>query len=189
MKKYSDKQERILDAAADLFSRQPFHKVLLSDVARAAAVGKGTLYLYFTSKEDLYFGVLFREFDGLLDRLKRIESAKGTTPAAQLEAVVRDLAVHFYKKAANMDMQGVVLTCPSTQEWREKREELLALMEGIIRRGVEQGVFEDEQPRLTAKYIPGLLRAASHFAPKDEDIEAVCRHAADFVLRGLAKRN
>ena len=188
MKEYTDKEARILEAAADLFSRQPFHKVLLSDVARTAAVGKGTLYLYFSSKEDLYFGVLFREFDNLLERLKRIE-ADGTGPDAQLGAVVSELAAHFFKKAANMDMQGVVLTCPSTQEWREKREELLALMEEIIGRGVEQGLFEDAQPRLTAKYIPGLLRAASHFAPEGENFEAVCRHASDFVLRGLAKRN
>ena len=57
MKEYGDKEQRILDTAADLFARQPFHKVLLSDVARVASVGKGTLYLYFKSKEDLYFAV------------------------------------------------------------------------------------------------------------------------------------
>ncbi|MDD3313044.1 TetR/AcrR family transcriptional regulator [Pseudodesulfovibrio sp.] len=186
---YTDKQERILDAAADLFARQPFHKVLLSDVARTAAVGKGTLYLYFNSKEDLYFAVLYREFDNLLTRLKGIAADPALAPDAQLSAIVGELARHFLKKAANMDMQGVVLTCPSTDDWRLRRAELLALIEAIIRRGVAMGMFHDQDPRLTAKYIPGLLRGACHFEPQDTDIEAVSRHAASFVLQGLAGKD
>ncbi|WP_419785560.1 TetR/AcrR family transcriptional regulator [Pseudodesulfovibrio sp.] len=182
---YTDKQTRILDSAADHFARQPFHKVLLSDVARTAAVGKGTLYLYFNSKEDLYFAVLYREFDDLLSRLKGVVADESLDPKAQLEALVRGLARHFLKKAANMDMQGVVLTCPSTEDWRLRRAELLSLMESIIRRGVEMGIFHDDNPHLTAKYIPGLLRGACHFEPQDTDIDAVSRHALCFVLQGL----
>lgn len=170
-----------------MFSRLPFHKVLLSDVARTASVGKGTLYLYYKSKEDLYFAVLFREFDNLLDRLKKIAATDELGPDGQLKGVVHAVAEHFLKKAANMDMQGVVLTCPSTDEWRNRRAELLVLIESIIRLGVDKGIFKDGNPKLTAKYIPGLLRSACQFDPKDTDIHSVCRHATEFVLSGLTK--
>ena len=48
------KRQLIIDTAARFFATQPFHKVRLDDVAAAAQVGKGTLYIYFKSKEDLY---------------------------------------------------------------------------------------------------------------------------------------
>ncbi|QGY40514.1 TetR family transcriptional regulator [Pseudodesulfovibrio cashew] len=187
MKEYSEKETRILDTAADLFAKQPFHKVLLSDVARAASVGKGTLYLYFKSKEDLYFAVLFRGFDVLVDRLQKILSDKAMPPDEQLTAVVRDLAEHIYGKATNVELLGVVMTCPTTDEWSQKRRELWALIEEIIRRGVAQGVFEDATPALTAKYIPGLIRSVCLFKPEGVDIKTICNHACDFVLRGLKK--
>lgn len=64
----TDEQKRvnILAAAAELFASQPFHKVVLSDVAEKAGVGKGTLYIYFKSKEDLYFSVLLGGFSNLV---------------------------------------------------------------------------------------------------------------------------
>lgn len=46
-----EKRLKILTAAAELFAAQPFHKVCLSDVAEAAAVGKGTLYTYFNNND------------------------------------------------------------------------------------------------------------------------------------------
>jgi hypothetical protein len=59
------------------------------------------------------------------------------------------------------------------------------LFEGIIRGGIEQGLFRDEDPALTARYISGLVRAVCLFAPGNADLDEVCRHASGFVLRGL----
>ena len=66
-----DEQKRlkILTAAAELFAFHPFHKVLLSDVAEAAGVGKGTLYTYFANEDDLYLSVLYSGFAQLIERL------------------------------------------------------------------------------------------------------------------------
>ena len=46
----------------------------MDDVAEAARVGKGTLYRYFPSKEDLYLGVVAEAFDLLIRRLERVEA-------------------------------------------------------------------------------------------------------------------
>jgi AcrR family transcriptional regulator len=185
MKEDNEKEQRILDTAAELFSRQPFHKVLLSDVARSAAVGKGTLYLYFKSKDDLYFAVLFREFSTLIDSMRRFLDENALGPDAQLAGVVRILAEHFYARAFNMELLGFVVTCPVTDEWKQLRADLWELFESIIRRGIEKGVFRDEAPDLTARYISGLVRAVCLFAPASADLDEVCRHASGFVLRGL----
>ncbi|OIQ52254.1 Fatty acid metabolism regulator protein [Pseudodesulfovibrio hydrargyri] len=186
MKEDSAKEQRILDTAAELFSRQPFHKVLLSDVARAAAVGKGTLYLYFKSKDDLYFAVLFREFSTLIDSMRRFLDENALGPGEQLAGVVRILAEHFHTTSFNMELLGSVITCPVTDEWKQLRADLWDLFARIIRRGIDKGVFRDEAPDLTARYISGLVRAVCLFAPANADLDSVCRHASGFVLRGLA---
>ena len=188
MKQYTDKETRILDTAADFFTRQPFHKVLLSDVARVAAVGKGTLYLYFKSKDDLYFAVLFREFSTLVDRLQQSMSVEGVPADEQMSGLVRILAEHLFRKAINMELLGYVMTCPATDEWLEKKVEMWQLIEDTVRRGVDQGIFEDDNPRLTAMYIPGLIRSVCLFKPEGMDAETICEHACNFVLQGIGKR-
>lgn len=187
MKEYSEKETRILDTAADLFARQPFHKVLLSDVARVAAVGKGTLYLYFKSKEDLYYAVLFRGFAGLVDRLNRFLADSGGSVEEQMTGAVRILSESMYLKVVSMEMMSV-LTFPSTDEWREKRLELWSLLEGVIRKGIEQGVFEDSDPALTAQYIPGMIRTVCLFHGDGLPLGKLAEHASHFVLHGLTRR-
>ena len=56
------KRERILEAAADLFSQKSYHEVMMEDVAKMTSVAKGTVYNYFSSKEDLYFSIMSFSF-------------------------------------------------------------------------------------------------------------------------------
>jgi len=53
-----DKRERLLAAAAAVFADRDFHQVQVSDVAERAGVGKGTVYLYFPTKDDLHRAAL-----------------------------------------------------------------------------------------------------------------------------------
>ncbi len=184
-----DKKTRILDTACELFAKHPYHKVLLSDVARKAAVGKGTLYLYFKSKDDLYYGVLFRGFSILVEKLQRFIEANDLSAEEQMSGVIRIIIERLYNKTINMEMLGGTMACPVTSEWNDKRIELWGIVELVIRRGVEQGAFEDSNPRLTAQYIPSILRSVCMFTPDNTDIKAIYDHVCVFVLRALVKKN
>ena len=59
------KERAILDAAAKVFARKPFHGVLIDEIASDAGIGKGTIYRYFETKDDLYFATTLH----ILDRL------------------------------------------------------------------------------------------------------------------------
>ncbi|MCG8920252.1 TetR/AcrR family transcriptional regulator [Actinokineospora sp. PR83] len=71
---HAERAERILDAAAGLILRWGYQRVTMQDVARAAGVGKGTLYLHWRTRESLFVAVLLREsiamVDALLDRMR-----------------------------------------------------------------------------------------------------------------------
>src|SRR6202166_666647 len=58
------KRQRILAAALKLFAHEPYQAVTMDRVAAEAGVAKGTLYLYFPSKDALYLGVLSDGLDG-----------------------------------------------------------------------------------------------------------------------------
>ena len=60
-----------MQAAEKLFRARQFHEIALDDVAREAGVGKGTLYLYFTDKDDLFFQTAVAGFDDLCDLLQQ----------------------------------------------------------------------------------------------------------------------
>ena len=64
-----NRQDDILDAAADLFASRAFHEVRLDDIAARAHISKGTVYLYWSSKEEVYLAVIRRGFAAVLDRL------------------------------------------------------------------------------------------------------------------------
>lgn len=180
-----DKRDRILDAAQELFADQPFHKVLLSDVAAAASVGKGTLYLYFKSKEDLYLSLLYRGFSDLVERMRARLGDETVSPAAHLEGIVRDLIDRLcHNKPSAELLRGAVKICPTGKDWDDKRREMSEIIESVIRNGVAQGLFTDAHPEITSRCIPGLIRAA--VAAKDQpDPEVLGVHLVRFLLAGL----
>ena len=56
-----EREQRILDAAADLFVHYGYDKTTVDDIARQAGVSKGAIYLHFKSKDELFEGLLVRE--------------------------------------------------------------------------------------------------------------------------------
>ena len=151
------KRINILDAAAKLFASQPFHKVLLSGVAEEAAVGKGTLYIYFKNKEDLFLSVLCNGISRLSDHLRERMDEETNTPMENLEMVIQEIVRFAYEKPHLFEVIRMIPNWDAVDlaEWESKRKEFRHLIETIIRKGIDQGYFEDTHPQLTAKYIPG----------------------------------
>ncbi len=65
------REERILDAATTLLVRWGYRKTTIDDVAREAGVGKGTIYLHWKDKNDLFRAAIWREQQRYSDELQR----------------------------------------------------------------------------------------------------------------------
>ena len=179
------KRIKILEAAAKLFASQPFHKVLLSGVAEEAAVGKGTLYIYFKNKEDLFLSVLCNGLSRLSAHLRERMDEETNTPMGNLEMIVREIVGFAYEKPHLFEVMRMIPNWDSTNrtEWESRRKEFRHLIETIIRKGIDQGYFEDTHPQLTAKYIPGLVRSALL-----DGIETIDRHTLTNHILGFIKK-
>lgn len=63
-------RDAILDAAEHLMADYGYHRITMEEVARAAGIGRTTIYLHFKTKQDVTLAVLDRSHERLLDRLR-----------------------------------------------------------------------------------------------------------------------
>jgi TetR/AcrR family transcriptional regulator, fatty acid metabolism regulator protein len=97
---HTSKRERILEAALKLFANETYQAVTMDRVAEAANVAKGTLYLYFQSKEDLYLGILI---DGMESMARNYQSS--VDPKADVQTRLRGaitLTIEFYDQRRDL---------------------------------------------------------------------------------------
>jgi AcrR family transcriptional regulator len=182
-----EKRQKILTAAGELFASRPFHKVLLSDVATAAAVGKGTVYVYFKSKEELYLALLYQSFENLVDQLKqRLDADELRSPREALETMVHEFVDYAYRHPHLLElMRSVQMEVDRCAQWEQKRRELSDMVEAVIRRGIRIGQFCDPHPELTARFVPGLVRSALLDGVNGYDQQVVTGHIVRFLQGSL----
>ncbi len=71
------RRDTILEAAKDLFYQKGFPDTTMEEIAAAAEVSKGTLYLYFSSKDELYVSIILEGFQIIDGKLEEISATKG----------------------------------------------------------------------------------------------------------------
>ncbi len=182
-----NKHRSIIAAAGRLFASRPFHLVRLDEVAQAAGVGKGTLYIYFKSKEDLYYGLIYDGFADLVRHLKERLDQDGLEPREKIRVIVHgliDFSVHHPQLIEVMRTAG---TPDADSKWGGKRRELLHLIEKTIRQGTGAGRLADEKPELTALYVLSMVRAILLHVPQHAADNGLSDHAAGIILHGIAK--
>lgn len=88
-----DREQRILDAAATLIIHYGYDKTSVSDIAAAAGISKGAIYLHFASKDDLFEALLYREVQSYAEHwFARIEAdPQGGTIGGIYKAVLSAL--------------------------------------------------------------------------------------------------
>ncbi len=67
----SERRTEILSAAIALLRERPYHKINIADVAKKAGMAKGTVFLYFETREELFLAIASREFEQWFDAMDR----------------------------------------------------------------------------------------------------------------------
>lgn len=182
-----EKRQQISATAARLFATRPFHKVRLDDVAAAARVGKGTLYCYFDSKEDLYLSLIQDGMRRMVDRLAE-QLADESIPAREsLRRIIAELVAFSFSHPDFFELIRNMGPLPRRSHWRESRERLMRLIVQTILRGNRNGEFCDPQPRMTALFIPGMIRSAMVFPPPGLTEKILTAQIQRMIEQGIVK--
>jgi AcrR family transcriptional regulator len=182
-----DQADRILSAASRLFGTQRFHEVRMEDIAAEASVGKGTLYRYFSDKEELYRAMLGRSSDRFVRRMEDIVGGTGSA-RARLEALVGAVIEEFDAEPHLLDLiqRAEVLAASGAEfPWRETRERMPQLVRRLFDEAADEGAFVVSDPDVAVWLLLGGIRAIIRFGPRPDD---VARRVVDNFLDGAARR-
>ncbi len=136
----------LAEAALALFVEKGFAATRLDDVARRAGVSKGTLYLYFDSKEALFRAVIEHSVLPLFDEVEARLAAQRHDPARLL----RELLVNWWRQVGATPLAGTCkLMLAEARNFPEVaayfNEAVIgrwsAVLSGVIAEGIAQGVF------------------------------------------------
>ena len=160
----NDKRDRILDAAVSVFADRGFFQSRVSDIADAAGVAGGTIYLYFKSKDD----VLISLFEDRMDKIiRRVQARLSEEPSSKGKLRIF-IEQHLSMVQQHPDLAEVLIVelRQSSKFMREYRPtkfaEYLDVIESIIRTGIETHEFRDGvSPRLAKRLIFGALEEVS----------------------------
>ena len=192
MQKLDEQKRRaILDVAAKLFATRAFHEVRLEDVAQQAHIGKGTVYIYFKSKDDLFASLVREGFGRIVQRVQTLLDDESDGPAVvRIESVVRELVLFAktYPYVFQLMRDGAGGQQHAVREIRKHREELGKLIGRLIRQGVESGELDDPRPELTGQYFPACVRAAIVFGPADMTVDDIVEHVMRVVGGSIIKQ-
>lgn len=191
IKRKEKKRELMLEVAAELFSQKNYHEVMMDDVARLTDVAKGTVYNYFSSKEELYFTIMSSKLEHLNVSLKnKIDSEISVidslhTYVIQLYMFMIKYQNFFliyqkeYMNAENEFCNGL----------RTMSDELKSILSSIIYKGKRENLFRDIDESFAVKLVLGSVFGAVQRGIENkygsEKLKEEREKLFDFILHGL----
>jgi AcrR family transcriptional regulator len=189
-----DVREAILDAADRLLARFGYRKMTVDDLAADAGIGKGSVYLHFSSKEDVVISHVDRIVDRLCARMEQI-AARDEPAASRLKAMLvervmfRLKAVQHYTEALNDVAAGI------RPKLLERRAEHFArearLLQRVLTEGRRNAEFGTAGLGTTARAMIEATNALLPYSLSPQelgDVPDVRRRVsviADMLVRGL----
>jgi TetR/AcrR family transcriptional regulator, cholesterol catabolism regulator len=182
--------QSIIDTSAGVFARGGYHATGITELCLANDLGKGALYHYIGSKEDLLAAIHDRVMDEVMLGADRVAEAGGT-PSEQLAMLGDELldVIHRYPDHVWVFLHEFpALTGERADKFRERRRIYERRIEAVLAAGVASGEFRDLQPRLTAMAWFGMHNYTYLWLKPQGELSArdVAKPFADIFMHGIA---
>jgi AcrR family transcriptional regulator len=156
--KWETRRQAIIDTSAQLFARQGYHATGIMELCVANDLGKGALYHYIGSKEQLLAAIHDRVMDEVMLGADRVAESGGR-PSAQLAMFGDELldVIHRYPDHVWVFLHEFpALTGARAERFRSRRRDYERRIEDVLKAGVASGEFRDVDPWLTARAWLGM---------------------------------
>ncbi len=187
-----ERKEQIISAATAVFARLGFHEARMEDIAKEAGLSKGTLYLYFKSKDDVIAAILDQFYHRGLQDLQMAQGYEGSIAdllvmmtqflAAEAERMIGllPIAFEFYALAARREDVR-----QSIKAYFQTYREALAM---LIQMGIERGEFRPVDPQEVAITLAAIFEGLAILEATDPAVvrwETFGVKAVRLLLEGL----
>ncbi|MEP6995642.1 MAG: TetR/AcrR family transcriptional regulator [Acidobacteriota bacterium] len=184
--KTAGKEAAILEAASRVFALRPFHEVLIDDIAADAGIGKGTIYRYFETKDDLYFATSLYALDHLAAALEQARSPND--PAApRLERIAREILGFFWERRHLVTLLARYERTDREAEILKRRESIVQLVQEAILSGIERREFRGIDARIGAELFLGMTRSVNLFRRPEDTLDELVAHVIGVFSHGVVR--
>jgi len=184
------RRAEILDAATTVFAEQGFAVADVQEVADKAGVGKGTVYRYFPSKEELFLAAV----DHGMRSLKRAVDAAATVAEAPLERIAQ--GVRAYLTFFDENPEIVELLIHERAHFRDRkqptyfvhRDANLGPWRELFRGLIDAGFVRDQPVEQIIEVISGLVYGTmftNYFAGRKSNLGSQCESILNVVFHGI----
>lgn len=183
------KRRRILETASRVFAERDYHAVTMDEIAQRSGVGKGTLYRYFDSKEDLFIALMDEGLALLADRLE--EEQKAEVPPAEtlsrmIHTIVRSFCRHLpFFRILNGDKGRIIVR--KKQLFQERRRRMVITLGRVLEHGMAAGVFRQMDPEVTPSILIGMVWGMVLNHSQDTTPDALAAVIIDIFFRGALR--
>ena len=155
----SDKRKQIIMAAVKVFSRKGFHEAKVDEIAQMADVGKGTVYEYFSSKQEVFQEMFKAGMQFYVENISR-ELKPELSCQEKLRRIAK-LHIRFithYKDLARITMTEHTQFNEDFRNWIfENRSKKMKMLEQIIDEGIASGEIREVNSQVVAMAFSGIL--------------------------------
>ncbi|MDO4330701.1 MAG: TetR/AcrR family transcriptional regulator [Lachnospiraceae bacterium] len=183
--KNRNKRDLILDAMQELMSTSSVQTISVSDIAQKAGIGKGSIYYYFNSKNDMIEAVIERSYSRVLDEGQALVDSQDMGAFEKMEIIYRaclDSSLELKRQEAlntfNEQQQSALIHQKFVGIIITRLEPILT---DIIRQGIAEGKIRCEFPEETARIILTILTVTL-----DNSLAPISQEKITKVLAGFA---
>ncbi len=187
---------QLLDAAEEVFGRKGFHEATLKEVAELAEFSVGSVYSFFTNKDDLFRQIFVRRGDEFMPGMRATLQPDDGTPTEQLHHLV-DFEVGFFRehpRFGRLYLRYSSATMISTDReidaaMSANYDESMRLQAQLFERGQAAGEFLPGEPQVLARLFSGIISAYQALDPAVVSDAAAGREALPLAdLHALVDR-
>lgn len=157
-----ERREQILQAARTVFAQRGLAEARMEDIAQESGLGKGTLYLYYKTKDDLVVGLLEALFDELLVQLKGLVDVADIPVTDRLtgycDAVASAMAADASLLSISYEFYAVAARRPVVRDYlRGYFANYRQVLEALLKQGIASGEFPPFDAAEAAVMLVALL--------------------------------
>jgi len=156
------REKQIKEAALKLFSEKGFHNTTITQISEAADLGKGTIYWYWKSKEELAFSLVEEMLRDFLALIEKARDAEG--PAAErFERMVTEVAELYYRETEYLRLlwkfrvdRSYIFSEDYTSRVASYYVRMREALETMLEQGIRGGEFRKMDSKRTAFILLGI---------------------------------
>jgi AcrR family transcriptional regulator len=187
------RRAQIIEAATTVFAKFGFSKARMDDIAEESGLGKGTLYLYFKSKDEIFGGILDKFFQrefNFITRLAKDESKNAREKMADLtEVVLDDILKMQFVMPIFFEFWSMSFRKKSVRSIFQKyMKTYVDLVVPIVEEGIAAGDFRDGNAYDISMAYGALIEGSMviwSYDPDNVDLHHLLSKNAEIFLDGL----